>query len=646
MRDQKTISIALLGVFFSVVFLVYTPTYPDPSLGIKWMVITLFGAILTFIFRRELSMISFAWLGILLWLIWQFILIPGSVNGPEALSVAWKYAGISALGLAISSWWRNRGIALDKLSRVMSLAFIIVLISALFAMLKYGLPRGFFDNLYKMQGLGGHKNMLTMLLFVGMAFFVFSSKYDSSKGLRNLFKTAAILALICIVVLRTRSLWIALVFSGGISLLLLAIKEKKLSAKIWIPGVIVPLILAGFYFFNVSEAGDATNLSHRAAFWQKSMGMWNEYPNGVGPGMWKIHLPAQGLEGVNHAMEQGRTQILRPHNDYLWILTESGWIGAIGFFGFLLIILYYAIRSLRKNDSNIEHHFKIAMFFVFVGYLIFMFFDFPMERPEHLFLLFFISGFFLRDSKAFWVSKKIRPVFLFVLLGLMLFSTFVATHRLQGDGNLKEVIAAHGQKNPGKLIMAVNQTLNPYYNLDRVANSLYYYRGLAEFAQKKLPEAFEDFNTGLTLTPYNIVTMNQLASWYKMCNDNLKPKEKALLIKQIDELDASTDFLKASEELYERAISISPHYTDALLGLAELHLRKGDFHGALRSINAVYPVDYSSPKFVQITEGALRMWYQAPPADRRRPKLVAYFAKNDPEMKNPVKTYTDYLQQR
>jgi O-antigen ligase len=639
-------SAAIVGIFFIILFLVYTPGYPDPSMAVKWLVVSLGGAIMTLALRKELRALPWAWLGILLWLGYQFSLLTGVVNPVESQSMLWKYTGVSMTGMVLAAWWHNKNIDLGRLSRWMSWGLIIILISALYQVLKYGLEGHFFKNLYRIQGLGGHKNMLTMLLFTGSAFFAFSARHDSSGIQRKIFLLAALLAVVCTIILRTRSIWIALVVSGSIVILLYWLRSKKKSKRIpsflLISFISMPLLLGALYFLNVNEAADATNLSHRKAFWNKSIQMWSENPAGVGAGMWKIHLPAQGLEGVNHAVEQGKTQLLRPHNDYLWVLTESGTVGAIGFWGFILLTLFFAVKGLSSKKDQKAFDFHLAMIFAFTGYLVFSFFDFPMERPEHFLIFFFISGYFLRESPGISLNTKGVNVIAGIILVILLFSAYVGRHRLSGDAQLNEVIAAHGSRNANKMVNAVDNCMNDYYNMDRVANSLYYYRGLGYFAQKQLVKAYNDFELGLELTPYNIPTLNQMGNWHKMCNDNLSEKERNTLINSIPALSPNDNLLKLAESFYLRALDISPHYTEALLNMAELKLRENNFHEALSYINYVYSTDYENPKFLKAVKIAIGMWSQASPEEQRRPGMKAYFRQHDPRFEQIEQTYINF----
>lgn len=643
---MQTRTINFIGVFFILVYLVYTPSYPDPSMAVKWFVIAIAGIVLAVLLRKTIQGLSFAWLFLIAWLVSQYPLALQAVNPVESLAMFWKYAGVVAAGSLFAAWWRNKGVEFQQLTRWLNVGLIIILLSALAPLFKYTLSGTLSENLYLVQGLGGHKNMLSMMLFLSIGLMAYSARYDKNKALRNLFLVTSILSLICTIVLRTRSLWIALVVAGAIVGAGLYLHGKKQSAPLpkWvIPSFVsVPLILTVLFFANINDAGDATNLSHRISFWQKSINMWSENPQGVGPGMWKIHLPAQGLQGVNHSVEQGKTQLLRPHNDYLWTLTEGGWIGALGYWGFILITTVYAFRYRPKE--NRETHFHHAALFGWIGYLIFSFFDFPLERPEHLLTMLFLAGYFHHKAPGFVLEKKTQPILIGSIIALLAVSSYVANHRLQGESELASVIEAHEKRNARQLLVSVDNALTPYFNMDRVANSLYYYRGLSHFAQKQLPEAYEAFSTGLDLTPYNLPTLQQMGDFYRLCHDNLNEQQRKALVQKLPGINDHRDFLSQAEAIYKETLIYSPHFSNALFNLAELALRQNNHRDALGYLSQVYVPDHTLPKFAQLTERAIQLWASSPPEERRRPNLEAYFQTHDPKLERIPETYSRFLQ--
>lgn len=625
-----------LGIFLISLFLVYTPDFPDPSVAVKWLVVGFGGAACILTLRKQIHSISIAHIPLLLWVVLIWVLAFGSVNTSESFAVAAKWSACVFAAIALSFYWKKEIINQRSIARWLGFALFAVWLSALYGILVNA--SNFSENLYRIQGLGGHKNQLSMMLLVATLVYAYNARHQ--KSLKLVYVLLSLSSLLMVIVLRTRSLWIALaVISLVVSLELYRRNRQKIKPlRLIIPVAAIALILGSLVFSNYNQAGDTTNLSHRVAFWEKSKQMIADYPQGVGPGMWKLHMPAYGLQGVNHSVEQGQTQILRPHNDYLWILSETGWLGALLWLATLTFIVLGLIKRRKDCMDDAESDFHLLVISVLLGYAIFMFFDFPIERPEQFFLLLWFGGYALTGNFLVWRSNTLVPIFAVCLLA----TGWVGTFRFQGDQKLNEVISNHSKRNSSALILAVQKCENRFYSLDRVANPLAYYSGLAYLAEKKVVESHDAFSRALQQAPFNIITLNQMGNWHKMVGRNLPPAEQAKLRQRIDGL--SSDLVQQSTEYYRRALDISPHFTEALLNMAEFEFLNSNPHQALGYLSQVYPPDYASAKFQKLTAEVLKQWFSLPANQRKRPALQEWFRQNDPSLQNPVNTYIRFLQ--
>jgi O-antigen ligase len=622
------------GIFFILLFLVYTPNFPDPSIAIKWLVIALGALTFLVLHRKEVFGFSLGWLPILIWGIYGLVLASGAVNTGESLSVGAKYFTVILAAVVFSVLWKNENFQAQTTAKWLGWGLLVVWLSALVGIMQNA--ASFSENLYKIQGVGGHKNQLSMLLLVAALVYAYNARHQHK--LKALYVFLSSSSVLMVVLLRTRSLWIALaVIAVFIGIHLYLRNKSTRNVKVFLPAALVGLIIGGLVLSNFNDAGDATNLSHRVAFWQKSKAMIADHPEGVGPGMWKLHFPAYGLQGVNHSVEQGQTQILRPHNDYLWILAETGWIGAILWLGFIGLVVYGLVIRGKKAENEEGKDFVLLVSTVLLAYAIFMLFDFPMERPEQLFMLLWFSGFSLSALHKQAQHKMLTPF----VGALLIAGGWIGFQRFSGDANLNDVITYHSKKKTKELIRAVDQCENSFYTLDRVANPLAYYRGLAFLAERNVLESYLDFERGLAMAPHNIITLNQMGNLHKLAGRNLSPEDIARLRQQIPQL--AQDLIEESTVYYRRALDISPHFTEALLNMAEHTLLSGDPHGALGYLSQVYPPDYRSPKFQKLAEQSLKQWAVLPANERRRPALVAWFQQHDPRMERAVETYIQFL---
>jgi O-antigen ligase len=123
-----------------------------------------------------------------------------------------------------------------------------------------------------------------------------------------------------IVVFVTVCLFLAL----GIKRLRSLQKQKK---TVFVATLII-LALMVFVFLNFSQFVNLSSLhtlDTRYALWTNSLQMFIEKPLGAGAGNWQIFFPKYGLFHFDLAEVRNGTAMGRqPHNDFIWMLCESG----------------------------------------------------------------------------------------------------------------------------------------------------------------------------------------------------------------------------------------------------------------------------------------------------------------------------------
>ena len=127
-------------------------------------------------------------------------------------------------------------------------------------------------------------------------------------------------------------------------------------------------------------------LKERFLLWEKSIQMARENPLiGAGIGQWKILLPSYGKidKYEDHSGELTEIQFVRPHNDFIWVLAENGLAGVMAYLGFFVVLIIYALRSVWQSPDSDRAFFALMMFFGIMGYMIIAFFSFPKERIFH-----------------------------------------------------------------------------------------------------------------------------------------------------------------------------------------------------------------------------------------------------------------------
>ena len=281
-------------------------------------------------------------------------------------------------------------------------------------------------------------------------------------------------------------------------------------------------------------------MTERWQAWRVTLTMIYEDPLGVGAGNWWLTLPKYGQ---NLDYKFFTNNIFRhPHCDYLWVLSEVGVIGFIGYIGMFFTSLYYAFKTKRT--------YLVAGL---VGYMAIMLFSFPNERAFSsmvlmLFMALAVKGYHVKpctkrvkdayfkytsDMRVFrmtGVNIILLLVFMLVVLGYR-HKALIYNSRLRSttwDNVVKET-------NGYSMFSSVTFTGVPFH----------WFRGLAYLQQKNYVDGIISLNQALKHSPYNIHVLNTLGANYMI----LGQKEKAMIF-------------------YERALKIYPDYKDAQKNVA------------------------------------------------------------------------------
>ena len=304
--------------------------------------------------------------------------------------------------------------------------------------------------------------------------------------------------------------------------------------------------------------------------------MW--YDNlllGVGLGNWQIQFPKYGLNNFKeYAISNGESTLQRPHNDFIWILCETGILGLIAYLS-LFGILFYQFYKLIKKSTNTKEKWKFYFILsALIGYLVIAFFDFPYERIEHQVLVMLL--FALTSSAYFKSVAKPNKKNLWAIFALLLpvaFSFLVSFYRFNGEQHTAKMYLARANKNWSETLYEAKKANSYFYPLDNSSMPLSWYEGIGHFNENRVEESEECFEKAYQLTPYNIQVITNLASTYQLTG-------------KVDEAIV----------LYTDALKISNNFDEAKLNLAALYFNKKEFGEAYHYINKV-DVKSKNPKY-------------------------------------------------
>ena len=415
------------------------------------------------------------------------------------------------------------------------------------------------SNIYLANGpLFTHKNYAaaSLLLLVPLAL---NAREEGLLGLW-LQRISVGLAILCILLLRTRGVWLGAFVMTSIAVAYYALKgnAQRRTVGVISLGVISIGIVVAVFAAGSEKIFNSDTIQSRLHYWNASWEMFMDQPvTGVGGGQWKIEYPGTGLKGTNESVMSGQTSILRPHNDLLWMLSETGIAGALLFIALLVL----------GFSQTIKHERGLFFALTIVGFTVYGFGEFPLERATLLLPLATALGFAAAYTKP---SIKIRPIAGVILASLTgLFALFVGQNRVQGERAAKDCLDGYMSGNVRSMQINAQKAQNVCFEMDIYNNPMAYFEGLSLMrtpngqipSDNKLNQAEAAFNKALEIHPNHILTLNQLAA-VKRYNSSIG---EAL-------------------DLYERVIEIAPRNGNAAMQLMELYRVKGDVYGSLNAM--------------------------------------------------------------
>ena len=415
------------------------------------------------------------------------------------------------------------------------------------------------SNIYLANGpLFTHKNYAaaSLLLLLPLAL---NAREEGLFGLW-LQRISVGLAIACILLLRTRGVWLGAFVMTGIAVAYYAIKgnaQRRTVGMISL-GVISIGIVVAIFAAGSEKIFNSDTIQSRLHYWNASWEMFMDQPvTGVGGGQWKIEYPGTGLKGTNESVMSGQTSILRPHNDLLWMLSETGIAGAVLFITLLVLGFIHTLKHER------------GLFFALtiVGFTVYGFGEFPLERATLLLPLATALGFAAAHTKP---SIKIRPIAGVILAGLTgLFAVYVGQNRVKGERAAKDCLDGYMSGNARSMQINAQKAQNICFEMDIYNNPMAYFEGLSHMrtpngqipSDNKINKAEAAFNQALQIHPNHILSLNQLAA-VKRYNSSIG----------------------GAIDLYERVIEIAPRNGNAAMQLMELYRVKGDIYSSLNAM--------------------------------------------------------------
>lgn len=303
------------------------------------------------------------------------------------------------------------------------------------------------------------------------------------------------------------------------------------------------------------------NRVKRLEIWSRTIEMFLDHPLlGVGAGNWKIHAPDYYQpDPTEYYYHNWR----RPHNDFLWVLSEKGLPGFLFFIGFFISLLVLALKALSRSIPAANKLLVIFMIAGVAGYCVDALFAFPYERVDlQVFLMFYASvilwAFHSSADRKSPEQKKHRRLLLAGMAIILLFSVNALHKMIRAEVYTKHAHNAHVQGQWEIVVRAVDIGYNRRASLDPTNNPMYWYRGNANMRLQRYREAKEDLELALRHNPFSVPVLIDLATVEYM----MENYEKAA-------------------EIFEEALRIYPMNRGGLRGLGMTYVMLGRYEEAI-----------------------------------------------------------------
>ena len=471
-------------------------------------------------------------------------------------------------------------------------AAIILAVYLFFAVIQLFHVESFsFEQLYRVSGINGHKNLLAIMLFVLSAFLLTAFSIFESKLLKGLAAFLFVVAIIVIILLKSRAVLLGLIVDASFFWIMMIVRTRqcknsnnarRVNNSYRLP-LVVSIILVfafltiGLRWFadrSVPHTSEKSEIEHhilstsslveRCLLWDKTYHIVDKHPIvGCGIGNWQILFPDASLEGL-YRSDVWNVNFTKPHNEYLGVLSETGYVGLLLYIAFLTSLIVLSFFALCKTQNRRDFLYGAIVLSIFVGSCVNALFDFPNSRIEHVIWMGILMANLLHiitQGQQKTLAKGWNLVFFLISIMLVTIGGF----RLKGERNTFEMQQALKANEWKTVEHRCHQAISEFYTIDPVGLPLHWYLGKAEKKMEN-PQAVESFRKAQHYAPY--------------CKENLNDLGLA-------EYYTAHDLEKAEFYLKE-AIRISPNYIYPYFNLAYIYLTENEPQKAKAVADGIY----------------------------------------------------------
>jgi O-antigen ligase len=572
----------------------------DPTISTRYIFLAAFTGLFVlffYIWRKRTTAITSLKIKIVFALgiafgAWSIMSMVNAVNIAEAFYPVSRYFLQLILLFIIMNTVMNEEGQVLKICKVIMLLSIVQSIIGIMQYYEMG-----FENIpgnYTPYGLMANRNLFGSAQVLVIPFSLYTL-YKASKG----WKIASIVALVSIIISlllsQTRSAWLGGLFILFGSLLLVLFFSKD-NRKKWLLGSAIALVaIAAVVAMLISSDQEGTlsasikeralsissaavkdssassaagNINERFKFWKSTIALIKDHPvMGVGPGNWKLSIPAYGTPDMSWA--DGYYIPDEPHNVYLFVAAETGLPGTLLYFAGWLFMAMIALVVIRKTPSQDKKVLVILMLTGLGAFAIDSMFSFPTQRIEHSLYMLLMGGIILGSYATLplnvkgkiWTIKK--PVWITAIF-IIVFNLFIGSKKYNIEEHANRTKGYEKAKMYPEMLDEAKKGISSLVALDPNGTPLEMYSGIAYKNLKNYDAALKEMKKASRLAPNNAKVYNNLGTIYT-------------------ELEDYNNAIKA----YLHALKLASKFEATYKNLAVNYFQVGNYTGCIEAISHI-----------------------------------------------------------
>ena len=276
--------------------------------------------------------------------------------------------------------------------------------------------------------------------------------------------------------------------------------------------------------FHPSQYYRDDSIRFRLETWKKAPMIIKDHPFGLGLANLEIYFPLYYTPYLINMTLHNNTRVVRSHNDYVQTLVDLGIEGFLILLWLLLAIASIMITLLKKIDTWDDFWLFWSISTGIVGFLIVMFFSFPLQEPTASLYLWSFLGLLevlkkihnKGNIKSLKISSNGLKSFLIIFSGAVFLLTVILSYR----GFRAEVFYKEA-----RLLKSIRHWEESKVLLDDAIKSnptmegFYYDRAVSLMKMGQINAALKDLEQTAKMVPYYGIGRQQLGYlYYQMGN--------------------------------------------------------------------------------------------------------------------------------